>query len=239
MKFIFDIFLILLMTLIIFINTKRGFVRSVWSSVTLIGSFAIAYAFGPMLGKYLFMDLFLDTFTSHVFDILNGMLVTVEGSCDFSELISSFPDEFIILADSCGANLEALEDQFSAMAITEEQLYNIASSIALPVSKTISNAVGIIALFLASVVVLTIVGLVVKIITKISVIQTIDRILGFTLGLIEAIIVLCILCVIAAVFVECSFINSQLGLFFESLTRNSIIFRLFSSISPVDFINIG
>ncbi len=239
MKFIFDIFLILVMILIIYINTKRGFVRSVWSSVTLIGSFAIAYAFGPMLGKYLFMSFFLNTFTNHVLDILNGMLTTVGESCSFSELISSFPDEFVILADKCGANLEALQEQFSSIDISQDLLYNLANSIALPVSRTISNAVGIIVLFLVSVIVLTILGFLVKIITKISVIKTIDKILGFALGFIEAMIVVCILCVIAAVCVECSFINSDLGSFFDNLTSNSIVFRLFCSLSPVDFINIG
>ncbi len=239
MKFIFDIFLILLMILIIFINTKRGFVRSVWSSVTLIGSFAVAYAFGPMFGKLLFLDFFLNTFTRHLLDVLSGMLSAVEGSCNFSEFISSFPEEFISIADKCGANIDALQEQFSSMAVSGDLLQELAHSIAFPVSQTISIAVGIIALFLVSVIVLTILGFVVKIITKISVIKAIDRIFGFALGLIEAIVIICILCVIAAVFVECSFINSELGLFFDNLTSNSIVFRLFNSLSPVDFINIG
>ena len=68
---------------------------------------------------------------------------------------------------------------------------------------------------------------------------TIDKILGFLLGFIEGAVVIIILCIITAVFIECGFLNNVLGSYFESLTNNSIIFRLFCAISPIDFINIG
>ena len=239
MKFIFDIFLILLMILIVFINTKRGFIRSVWSSVTLIGSFAIAYAFGPMIGQFLFMDFILDSLIEYVIGVLNNMLTTAQEGCDLSEMFASFSNELVAMSNNLGVTLESLQEQFLEVSVSQEQLYNIANSVALPLSRTISSAAGIIAVFLLSVIILSILGFVIKIITKISIIKALDRALGFALGLIEAMIVLCIFCVIAAVCMELGFLNTELASYFAALTDNSIIFRLFNAFSPIDFINVG
>ena len=156
MKFIFDIFLILLMILIVFINTKRGFIRSVWSSVTLIGSFAIAYAFGPMIGQFLFMDFILDSLIEYVIGVLNHMLATAQEGCDLSEIFASFSNELVAMSDNLGVTLESLQEQFLEVSVSQEQLYNIANSVALPLSRTISSAAGIIAVFLLSVIILSI-----------------------------------------------------------------------------------
>lgn len=239
MNFIFDIFLVLLMILFIFINTKRGFVRSTWPTVISIGSFSIAYSYGASLGKHLFFDFFHASFTNYAYSILNGMLNKAKESHYFSELITSFQNEFLALVDNCGSNAEILQKQFSTVPISQEELYNLAKSIVSPVSQTISKAVGIIVLFLLSVIVLAILGFAFKFITKLPVVRAIDKILGFLLGFIEGAVVVIILCIITAVFIECGFLNNVLGSYFESLTDNSIIFRLFCAISPIDFINIG
>lgn len=240
MDYIFDIFLLLVLVLVTVISTKRGFVRSIWAAVTLIGSFAVSYAFGPALGEYFCLDFILKSITEYTYNIINNLVAATEGNYNISELFTALPEEFVLLAESCGADLNSLQAQFaSAIAIPQEQVYDLANSIALPVSRTVSHAVGIIALFFASVIVLSIIGLIVKIITKISVIKTIDAILGCLLGLIKGIVIICMLCVVASIFVECQFMSGDIGAYFNSLTEHSYIFRLFCSFSPIDFINIG
>ena len=240
MNYIFDIFLLLVLILATAISTKRGFVRSVWASVTIIGSFVVAYAFGPDLGEYFCLDYILPRVTEYTFEIISGMISSTAGTYNISEFFTSLPEEFVLLAESCGASLEYLEKEFiSSIAISQESLYDMANAIALPVSRTLSHAVGIIITFFASVIVLTIIGLIVKIISKIPIIKTLDGILGFALGIIKGVVIICIICVAAAIFVECEFMNGEIGTFFKILTENSYIFRYFCAFSPVDFINIG
>jgi hypothetical protein len=185
------------------------------------------------------MDFILDSLIEYVIGVLNNMLATAQEGCDLSEIFASFSNELVAMSNNLGVTLESLQEQFLEVTISQEQLYNIANSVALPLSRTISSAAGIIAVFLLSVIILSILGFVIKIITKISIIKALDRALGFALGLIEAMIVLCILCVIAAVCRELGFLNTELASYFAALTDNSIIFRLFNAFSPIDFINVG
>ena len=240
MQYIFDIFLLLVFILIVSISAKRGFVRSVWATVTIVGAFIISYAFGSVLGGLICDDFILPRVTDYTFEIIKSMVTANEGSYNVSELFETLPEEFVILAENCGANVEHLQEQFAAaVTIPEEQLYSFASSLALPISRTISNAVGMILLFIASIIVIAIIGLAVKVITKIPIIKTIDSVLGFILGLLKGVVVVFILCVIAAIFVESEFIGGTTETFFTSLTSNSYLFGLFCEFSPIDFINIG
>lgn len=240
MEFIFDIFLFLVLILVILISTKRGFVRSVWASVTIIGAFALAYTFGPALGDYFCSEFILPKVTEYVYELINGMTGVAEGGLDFSEFFATLPDEFIIMSESFGVSLDALREEFlSVMVVSQDEVYELASSIALPISSTISHLIGIIVAFFASVIVLTIIGFIVKIISKIPVIKTLDGILGFIFGIIKGIVIISMICVVAAVFVESEFMNGSIGAYFRTLTECSYIFRFFCAFSPVDFINIG
>lgn len=240
MEYVFDIFLLLILMLVTFISTKRGFVRSVWSYITIIGSFAVAYAFGSAIGEYFCFDFILPRVTEYTFEIISGMVASTEGSYNLSELFNSLPEEFVHLAESSGISLASLQQEFvSVVAMSQEQVYDIANSIASPVSLTLSHAIGIIVTFLVSVIVLTIIGLIVKIISKIPVIKALDGILGFVFGIIKGAVIVCIICVAAAIIVECEFMNGEIGTYFKILTEKSYIFRFFCTFSPVDFINIG
>ena len=240
MEYVFDIFLLLVWALVIAINTKNGFVKSVWGSVTVFGAYVISYAFGPAVGELICGDYILPRVTEYTFEILQNLASSVEGSYDISSLFTNLPEEFIILADNCGANIDQLSEQFaSAVTIPSEQLRELAQTIALPVSRTISNAIGMIVVFFAAMLALAVVGIVVKIIAKLPVIKTIDGVLGFFLGLLKGVVVVSILCVVVAVFVESGFLNGNVGVYFKMLTENSYIFRFVCAISPIDFINIS
>ena len=240
MEYIFDIFLLLVLLLVTVISTRRGFVRSVWSSVTMIGSFAVAYAFGPALGEYFCLEYILPKVTEYTFEIIKGLITATEDSYNISELFTSLPEDFVLLAENCGADLNGLQAEFlSAIEISQDSVYELASSIARPLSQTLSHAVGIIITFFAAVIVLTVIGFIVKIIAKIPVIKTLDGVLGFVFGIIKGVIIICMICVAAAIFVECEFMKGEVGVYFKSLTEHSYIFKFICAFSPVDFINIG
>ncbi len=240
MKFIFDIFLLLIIILVSTVSAKRGFVRSVWSTVAIIGSFTVAYVFGAAVGEYICKDYILKIVTDYTFEIIESLISAPEGNYNLTELFSTLPEEFALLAESCGADLGILSDRFlSSVAMSEEHVYELASSIAEPISRTISHAVGILCSFLLSLVVFAIIGFAVRIIAKLPIVKTLDGVLGLAFGFLKGIIIVCMLCVVAAIFIESEFMNGNVGVYFRALTENSYIFRLFCAYSPIDFINVG
>lgn len=239
MNWLLDIFLVLIFLLIMVISTEKGFVKSIWSTVTLVGAFVLAYMFGTLLGEWICDNFVLDHVSKYAFGIVEKLAASSSAQYDISYLFEALPDEFVTLVENCGADLEALESQFSlSVTVSQDELYSFAESVALPISRTLSKAVGIVVVFLAAVLALWLVGLVVKVIAKIPIIKTIDGFLGFLVGLIKGFIVVWIICVAVGIFVERGFMEPDSMEALKLLTDGSYIFKFFCNLSPVNFINI-
>jgi uncharacterized membrane protein required for colicin V production len=232
--------MILLFLLITIISTERGFVDSVWSTVTIIGAFALAYTFSGFVGDWICNNFVLKYISEYAFEIVGSLMRQSSEQYDISSLFESLPEEFVALVENCGAELSSLEAKFgSSLAVSESELYSFAESVALPISKTISNAIAIVSVFLISILVLWLLGLLVKIIVKIPVIKTINSLLGFLFGVLKGFIIVWVLCVALSIFVERGFMNPDSVGVLNNLTRESYIFNFFCSFSPINFINIG
>lgn len=239
MNWLLDVFLVLIFLLITVISTEKGFVKSIWSTVTIVGAFVLAYMFGPILGDWICDNFVLGHVSEYTFDVVETLIATGSEQYDISYLFESLPEEFVALVENCGADLETLESQFvQSVTVSKEELYSFAESVALPISRTLSNAVGVVSVFLASVLALWLVGLVVKVIAKIPIIKTINGLLGFVVGLIKGFIIVWILCVAIGIFVERGFMEPESMEALKLLADGSYIFKFFCNLSPVNFINI-
>lgn len=239
MNWLLDVFLVLIFLLITVISTEKGFVKSIWSTVTIVGAFVLAYMFGPILGDWICDNFVLGHVSEYTFDVVETLIAADSEQYDISYLFESLPEEFVALVENCGADLETLESQFvQSVTVSKEELYSFAESVALPISRTLSNAVGVVSVFLASVLALWLVGLVVKVIAKIPIIKTINGLLGFVVGLIKGFIIVWILCVAIGIFVERGFMEPESMEALRLLADGSYIFKFFCNLSPVNFINI-
>lgn len=233
MNILLDIFLILLFLLITIISAERGFVDSVWSTLTIIGAFVLSYVFSDFVGDIICNLFVLKYVSEYSYGIVESLIVQSSENYDISTLFATLPGEFVELVENCGADLTALEEQFgSSLALSQEDLYSFAESVALPISRTLSNAIAIVSVFLISILVLWLLGLVVKIIVKISIIKTINSFLGFVFGLLKGFIIIWIVCVTISIFVERGFMNPESVRVLNDLTNGSYIFDFFCSFSP-------
>ena len=240
MNYLLDIFLFLLFLLITIISTERGFVDSVWSSVTIIGSFIVAYLFSGVVGAWICDNFVLKYISEYAYDIVESLIENSADSYNIAGLFESLPEEFIALAQNCGADISALEARFaSSLTLSSAELYSFAESVAAPLSQTLSNAIAIVSIFLISILILWLVGLVVKIIVKIPIIKTLNSLLGFIFGVLKALVIVWILCVTLSIFVERGFMDPETVEVLNNLTKGSYIFNFFCSFSPINFINIG
>lgn len=240
MDFLLDIFLALLFLLIIIIGTERGFVNSVWSTVTIIGAFILAYLFSGYISDWICENFVLKYISEYAYGIVESLIQQSAYQYDISYLFESLPEEFVALVENCGADLDALESHFSSsLTLSKEELYSFAESVAYPISSTIASAIAIVSVFLVSVLLLWLLGLIVKIIVKIPIIKTLNSFLGFIFGILKGFIIVWIICVTLSIFVERGFMNPASADALNKLTSNSYVFKFFCDFSPIKFINIG
>ena len=240
MNYLLDIFLFLLFLLITIISTERGFVNSVWSSVTIIGSFVVAYMFGGVVGEWICDNFVLKYISEYAYVIVESLIENSAENYNISNLFESLPEEFVTLVENCGADISVLNSQFgSSLTLSQVELYSFAESVASPISQTLSNAIAIVSIFLISLLILWIIGLVVKIIVKIPIIKTLNSLLGFVFGVIKGLVIVWILCVTLSIFVESGFMDPETVEVLNNLTKESYIFNFFCTFSPINFINIG
>ncbi len=239
MSWLLDIFLVLLFFLTVILTTDKGFVKSVWSTVTIVGAFVLAYIFGPPLGEWI-CDLFvLDKVSQYAFGVVENLVTEQSGQYDLSMLFNTLPEEFIQLIENCGADIDQLAEQFKfSVTISQDELYSFAESVAKPLARTVSNAAGVVAVFLASALALWLIGLVVKLIVQLPLIHALNGILGFVLGAVEGLVIVWVLCIALGIFVEQGFMNPGSVEVLRSLTEGSVIFEFFCALSPINFINI-
>ncbi len=239
MSFLLDIFLTLVFLIIVVFVTDKGFVRSIWSTVTIVGAFVLAYIFGPIIGSWICDTFVLNAITEYAFDIVEKLISEQSGRYDISSLFDTLPEEFVQLIENCGADLEQLASEFNnAMTIPKEDLYGFAESVALPISRTVSNAAGIVVIFVLSAIALWLTGILVKALVRLPLIHELNGILGFLLGLAEGLVIIWVLCLAISVFAESGFMEPASVNVINSLTERSYIFKFFCNLSPVNFINI-
>ena len=240
MNFLLDIFLFLLFLLIVIVSTDRGFVSSVWNTVTVIGAFILAYMFSGIVADLICKNFVLNYVTEYAYGVVAALIESNTATYDISGLFESLPQDFVSLVEHCGADMAVLEQQFgTAVSVSVDDLFEFAESIALPISQTLSNAIAIVSVFLISLLLLWLFGLIIKVIVKIPIIRTLNSLLGFMFGLVKGFIVVWILCVTLSIFVERGFMNPNSVEVLNELTSSSHIFRFFCSFSPINFINIS
>ena len=239
MNVLLDVILVLTFLLIVVISARRGFIKCIWSLATVVGAFVLAYTFGPMLGDELCDRYIYDYVSSYTYASIEELAQKDADNYDVSGLFDNVPDEFVELLDHCGVELEDLSVTVSpTMTVTREELRDIAGSISGPVSTTISNIIGVIAVFFASVLLISILGILLKLVVKMPIIKSINSFFGMILGAIEGFFIIWVICLLIGLLVEQGFMSGMNNEFLYSMTESSYLLKFFCQLSPIDFINI-
>ena len=239
MNVLLDVILVSIFLLIVIISARRGFIKCIWSLVTVVSAFFLAYTFGPMLGAKLCDRFIYDYVSSYTYESVEKMAQKDADDYDLSAVFDNMPDEFNELLDHCGVELDEISLQVSpTMTVTSEELSVIAGSIARPVSATIANIIGVIAVFFASVILISLLGVLLKLIVKVPVIKSINSFFGMILGAIEGFFIIWVVCLLIGLFVEQGFMSNINNEFLCTMTESSCLLKFFCQLSPIDFINI-
>lgn len=239
MNWILDCFLILLYFYIVLVVADKGLIRSIWRAVTVVGSLFLSFIIGPLLGEWICDVFVLDRISSYAFGVVTDLVENNSGQYDTTTLFDCLPQEFLNLLSRCGADLNSISADFvPSLTVSESDLYAMARAIATPISATLSKAIGVIAVYLTSVLMLFLIGLLLKLFVKLPVIRSIDKVFGMFFGFVEAFVVVWIVSLAIGVFIESGCVTNSSSEVIRVIAERSSIFKFFCGLSPIDFINI-
>lgn len=236
MWLILDIIIVAIFVIFAIAGMKKGLIKSLMGTGVVILSIIIT------INCYTYLaDFFRTTVVyGQLTDNLNEKIETyVSDAMDEGKLLELFnesPAGISALLSGFGVSTEEVRTKYSEMLAAGEE--NIAASISdyivMPAAKTLSNALAVIAVFLASVIVLSLVVLILDLLFKLPILNLFNRAGGLLGGLVTGLLIC---------FVFCTAVNLALpylpgaGIKLDSTTiENTLLFSKISEINPLSFL---
>ncbi len=183
-----DLLFVIIAVIFIALGVWRGFIKSLIRSAKFILAVLIAYLLGGYLGLF-FKDAFVgDMVYSPVNDWVNEAYESTEEAVNADELLESLPS-FAVTDDVKDAIHSANAEESG-----EQLVETVSNAIADPIATAISNVLGYIAVFLLSLILLSIAAwLLTKLADSVVFLGVINRILGGAWGAVTAFLLLLVL----------------------------------------------
>jgi Colicin V production protein. len=176
MNFIIDLLLLFIIIFSVISGIRKGFIHSVMNIITFTAALICGWQFYPILSLYYKERIFLSRISNEIYHQISLLVNT-----SFDSLLSDLPEALIELTDRFGIDISALETYYlsqTADNLTEK----ISTFIAEPVAASISNILAFTTIFLGVTIILKIVTLILDMIFKLPVLNTLNRVCGFILG---------------------------------------------------------
>ncbi len=185
MSIIIDLILIIIIALCIFKGYKNGFVKTVVDLISGAAAFVFAYIFSPIVSK-----IFYGMFFEPIKTVINDKLLTASQNNGVEAI---FAEDGVLsqlgkLIESCGLSIGELQSQTSSLSDVKDICISIAESIAAPTATAASYVIAFILLFVIGNIAMRFISVALKLITKLPVIKSADKLLGLAVGLVTAII---------------------------------------------------
>ena len=189
MKYFLDISLLLLIVLTIVICWKRGLIRSLFGVAKNLIAIIVTYALGPTVSGWISEYLLTEKVTEYVRGRLLAMFEAGAETFDLTHILDNIPAWVQTFFQKSGIDPEALVGKLGDATNADlSMLDSLASRLAAPITKMLSDFLGYTLLFLVSLLVLTILAFLLGKISELPGIRSIDHALGLVLGILCAIL---------------------------------------------------
>lgn len=230
MSLIFDGLLIILCVVIVVVETKRGFIKSVMNLGSHIAALFVAYAFTPKLAKLFCDKFFLEKISSGIRDTLKSLTENPSGQTyNLNKLFEDLPEPFTQILERYNVSLDSVSDKIKNVTdATEDAVNSLSDSISSGVANVLSSVAAFLVLFVGSIIVLKLVTLVLDSLFKLPVLSTANTTLGFLFGVVVALIVAFVFSLLSVKLIGA--MNSiSPELFNQSVIDNSILLKFFAN----------
>ncbi len=220
-NYVIDLVYVALAVITLIVFYKRGFIDSVFRFGRVIFAGILAYLIGPSVGEWLKTKYIYGWINDWVSEKVSSFLNNTAGAVDIGGLIDQLP--FLVRQL---VNKEELVEKYSGEAL-ENVASDFAQSAAQPLASLLSNLIAYIAVYFLALLVLFLVFKALDLLSKLPVLNAINKILGLIFGAIAAFLLLALVTYILGIFVGIIGSANQL----TELVASSRLFRFFNGIS--------
>lgn len=189
MNFFLDLLLLVILTISVIRCTVRGFVKSIVQLVSVAVSLFAAWHFTAPVALWLEEKVFSERITERVAETVRGLAAKGNELFDLTRLFEDMPADFTALLTRYGADADTLAASYGTLGeVSAETADKMAHTIAEPVVTGLANVCGFILVFVAAMLACGLIGLVLDLIVKLPVLRSANRLLGFLLGVVCALV---------------------------------------------------
>lgn len=189
MGIVIDIILLIMTAVFVVRHARLGFVKSVLNSLKALFAIGLAFLLRVPVAK-LFDSLFMNkAVTQWVYESLLASANGTDPAFDLVTLYETCPMAYNGLLSTFGLDVEALEGQITNVeGIGDEVLVALSENIGSSISYMCSLAIALLVLFIISIIALTIVIAVLDVVTRLPVLNFLNRVLGAVIGVVWALL---------------------------------------------------
>lgn len=225
MGYIMDIILVSLMVLCVVSATKKGFIKTVMGTVSLLLALILTFAFyEPVKDKILESEM-TNGLKATIIEKLENIEVDSEGNFDIESLMENKPTEFIELLENFGIDYNELSLQYegwlsdSSTNIREKLIQTIIN----PIIDFLASGVTLFALFLVCFFAIKLATFLLDKVFTLPILKQANKALGFVAGAINGLVVVYVVSAIVILLIP--FLKTK-GIDIDPET--SFVFKLFS-----------
>lgn len=192
-KYIFDIVVLALMLLIVFLSAKKGFAKTVLDAISVSVGFFTAYKFSPIVSDFVYNN-FIGVFVEKSFmEIVGDLNNNSSAEEKISAMTATLPEGLVAFSESLGVDSNLLINSVLKADISSDELLVKAFS-----DNLVYGLLNYIIEFIAFVLIFVVVSIALKLVSllfsktieNLPIIGTANYILGGVLGAVKAIVVL-------------------------------------------------
>ena len=225
-KYLLDLIYVAVAILTVFIFTKRGFVESVFKYGRTLMAGILTFLLGPVVGDIIYEKFVYNSVYGFVSDKMGQIVNSAADKVDVNSIIDGLP-----LLVKQFLNPSDLEAKFgNTITNIEQSAQEFAGAVSEPISNVISNLIAYIIVFLVSLLILLVFGKLLDLIVKLPILNTINTVLGFILGVGSAFLLLAIITYALSLIIRA--FGDILSL--QTLSSSSYLFGLFDRLHLFD-----
>lgn len=231
-----DVIIAVIFVLFAINGAKRGLIKSVCGTVVTIAAVLIAVNFHASVAEYFRSTLVYKQLTDNLNEKVEEYVANSLDSEKLGTLLDDAPAGITALLSGFGTGTDKVKEKYTELVESGETQIaaKLSDYIVEPAAETLSNALAVLAVFLAAIVLLNLAVLLLDLIFKLPVLHFANKLGGFVFGAAAGLL---------AVFVFCTVVNIALpylpgaGIAIDKESAaNAILFTKLSGINPLAFL---
>ncbi len=220
-----DISLLMIIVVTVLSCWFKGFIRSIFGLAKSLLCMIAAYLFGPMASAWVSEHLITSRVTNYVHDKLLSVFEAGAETFDLTQVLGNLPSWLSSLFERMGVDPAVLAgDLANETQADAGGLSQLASTLAQPITKLLSDLIAYAGIFLIAMLLFSIIASVMIKIAKLPVIRQIDRILGLILGIVCALIYTAVFTLLVYAIMSLAEASFE-GIAFQAAFENTWLFR--------------